>query len=384
MCDVSRFRSSVLSATIAAATLCGLNQTSHAAEFREHAQDRPPLTFTSGERAGTGEVRPHYVTSDASATHTTTAGTPVFGVNHDGVADLVISRPGGNARCTGSLLSDGQSLLTAAHCLTDSNGNPVSTNVQATWELASGDVLQSTADVTIHPMYNGDLTDGYDIAIVQFDTPIATTVPRYDIYRKTDGGEIGVETVKVGYGRSGFGNTGSTTASGTKRFGKNKYEDDGLGSGGADISNVGGITNSDTQLTYDFDSNFRNLDLAGNDSDHDAFQFFFGGGGDLGFGDDEVGAAPGDSGGPSFVFDDGEWVIAGVTSYGFRLEFTDGTSSDVNGSTNSSWGEFAVDARVAEASMQSFIDTNLIPEPHTVALVVSGGLILLHRRRPSV
>lgn len=33
--------------------------------------------------------------------------------------------------------------------------------------------------------------------------------------------------------------------------------------------------------------------------------------------------------------------------------------------------------------MQGFIDSNLIPAPHTVALVVSGGLILLHRRRVS-
>ncbi|MFW5682726.1 MAG: trypsin-like serine protease, partial [Phycisphaeraceae bacterium] len=300
MFDPSLFRSSVLSATIATAMLCGLTEPSHAAEMPEHAQDRIPLTFTIGNQAGTGKARPNYVTSDGTATHTTTAGTPVFGVNHDGVADLIISRPGGNARCTGSLLSDGQTLLTAAHCLTDNNGDPVASSVSATWELASGDVIQSSADVTIHPMYNGDLTDGYDIAIVQFDTKINADVPRYDIYRKTNEGEIGVETVKVGYGRGGFGNTGSTTASGTKRFGKNKYEDDGLGTGGTGISNVGGITNSDTQLTYDFDSNFRNLDnLSGNDSDHDAFQFFFNRPEDLGYGDDEVGAAPGDSGGPS-------------------------------------------------------------------------------------
>ena len=359
----------------------------HDIALPEQARGGMPLSFELPNGfSGTGEARPLYVTSDGSATHTTTPGTPVFGVDHDGVADLIISRPEGNARCTGSLLNDGQSLLTAAHCLTDNDGNPVASNINATWELATNNVSESSADVTIHPMYNGDLTDGYDIAIVQFDTPIVFAVPRYDIYRKTDGGEIGVETVKVGYGRSGFGNTGDTTSSGTKRFGKNKYEDDGLGSGDGDIgiNSVGGITNSQTQLTYDFDSNFRNLNLSGNDSDHDAFQFFFPRSEDLGFGDDEVGAAPGDSGGPSFVFDDGEWLIAGVTSYGLRLVFTEsGTSSDVDGDINSSWGEFGVDARVAEAGIQSFIDASLIPEPHTVALVISGGLILLHRRRVS-
>lgn len=353
----------------------------HDIALPEQAQNRIPLTLGSpGDSIGKGEARPLYVTSDGSATHTTTPGTPVFGVDHDGVADLIITRSEGTARCTGSLLSDGQSLLTAAHCLTDNDGAPVITNVQATWQLAAGDVIQSSADVTIHPMYNGDLTDGYDIAIVQFDNPITTDVPRYDIYRKTDGSDIGVETVKVGYGRSGFGNTGDTIASGTKRFGKNKYEDDGLGNGGTGISNVSGVNNSDTQLTYDFDSNFRNLNnLSGTDSDHDAFQFFFGRDEDLGFGDDEVGAAPGDSGGPSFLFDDGEWLIAGVTSYGLRLQFTDGTTSDVDSETtpNSSWGEFGVDARVS--SVQGFIDSSLIPEPHTVALVVTGGLILLHR-----
>lgn len=314
------------------------------------------------------DFRPYYVTSDGNGTHQTTLGTDAFGVNHDGVADLILD---GISRCSGSLLFTGRHLLTAAHCVTDDFGNFDRSNVNVTWELASGNITASTSDLQVHPSWNGNVGDGYDLAILTFATAINSLVPRYNYYREPGFGEIGVQGIKVGYGQTGIGSGGSTGASGSKRAGLNEWEDDGL-------DTVGGINNESTQLTYDFDSG---------QTENDAFQFFFGAPEDLGFGNDEVGAAPGDSGGPTFIFHDGEYQIAGVTSYGFRLFSTeDGSSSDVDNATNSSWGEFVVDARTADSEMLSFLDSvtgfdaTAVPEPATLAFFFLGGIgVIFHR-----
>jgi len=343
-------------------------------------------TYTIGERTGAWQALPVYVTSDGSATHATSAGAPVAGLNHDGVSDMIISTGSGSFRCSGALLYDGQSILTAAHCVTDNSGNINASNVSATWELSGGTVTASSSTIQVHPSYNGSVTNGYDVAVINFSSPIDAAVPRYGIFR--DGGlvELGPEIIKVGYGRSGFGETGATTGSGTKRYGKNEWEDDGLGDEG-----VGGITNDSTQVTYDFDSNYRNLDDDGgkdatDDEDHDGFNFHFGRAVNLGFGDDEVMSGAGDSGSPSFILDDGEYRIAGVASYILRLERSAGPpgdrSSDVDDTLNSSWGEFAVDSRLAEPAMSAFVDSAVIPEPATLALLAAGGLgVLLRRQR---
>jgi hypothetical protein len=332
--------------------------------------------YTIGDWTGTWQARPTYVTSDATGTHTTMAGSALAGLNHDGVADLIVTTGSSTFGCTGALLYDGWSVLTAAHCVTDSSGNVNTTDVSATWELSSGNITASAATIQVHPSYGGSVTGGYDVAVINFSSPIDSNVPRYDIYR--DGGlsELDLETLKVGYGRGGFGEDGATTSAGIKRWGKNKWEDDGLGDDG-----VGGISNNPTQLTYDSDSNYRNLSLTGDDSDHDAFQFHFGQPEDLGFGDDEVMSASGDSGSPTFLLDDGVYKIAGVSSYILRLERRNGASSDVDTSLNSSWGEFGVDARLADADISAWVDSVVIPEPNTLAFLAAGGLWVRRKRR---
>jgi hypothetical protein len=342
-------------------------------------------TYSANGKTGTWQARPTYVTSDAPATHATTAGDPIAGLNHDGVAFLDISRSNGGILCSGALLYDGWSVLTAAHCLTDADGNLTATNVRAVWELPGGDIVADSATIHVHPEWDGFATNGYDVAVVNFASEIDADVPRYDIFRAGGMGELGQEILKVGYGQGGFGETGATGSVAVKRWGKNKWENDGLGDDGLD--NLG---NAQAQLTYDFDSNYRNLTDdggkdAGDDEAHDAFHVHFGEAVDLGFGDDEVGAAEGDSGSPSFLFDGSEYVIAGVSSYTLRLEDSEGASSDVDESSNSSWGEFGIDARLADSDMYTFVDDNVIPEPATFALIATGSLVLcLRRRRPTV
>lgn len=316
--------------------------------------------------------RPFYLRSDDPANGVTQPGVPVAGLDHDGVGRVLIERTdlGGFVACTGSLLWSGRHVLTAAHCLVNESGIPSAGAVTVTWQTPAGTVT-ADAQCVIYPelggqiRYNGNVLDGWDIAVIELDRYIsAATVTRYDIFRDSGLSELDVTTVKVGYGQSGLGSDGITLPSGTKRFGLNEWDWIGLGS-----LNVNGITNNDTQLTYDFDSG-----LLGND----AFRVFFGFAPDTGLGNDEAGGAPGDSGGPSFIDIDGQFLIAGVTSYGLRLsdrQFGTPPNSDVDDVLNSSWGEFGGDARVAFPGIVDFID-GVVPDT-SVDLVVDGLVNLL-------
>jgi len=335
------------------------------------------------------EVLPRYVTSetpiDGPGDHAiATPGVSALGMNHDGVAQLQIDLFAGSnsvALCSGALLSTGRHVLTAAHCVTDSSGGVrVGTGDPnlAIFQTASGNQSLSfqAANVSVHPSFNGNVLNGYDVAVIQLDAVVADIVPRYDImgpsaFAAADGS-------KFGYGRGGHGSQGDTVdmtgVPSTKRYGQNRYESVGLGALG-----VGGITNNDTQMTYDFDSG-----AAG----EDAFRFFFPSAyaPDTGMGNGtEANSAPGDSGSPTFVDDDGTMKIAGVTSYGMSLAFSNGRTSDSVAGINSSFGEFSVDARVANASINEFItNATAVPEPSVLLSLSFLGIVLSLRSRFSL
>ncbi|MBF2058022.1 MAG: S1 family peptidase [Cyanobacterium sp. T60_A2020_053] len=244
--------------------------------------------------------------------------TPLF----DAVADLRLSlNSGGFARCTGSLIGS-DFLLTAAHCLTDLNGTPSVNGVQATF--GNGEVLTGQSTF-LAPFWTGNLLQGGDLAIIRTTTSALNLTP-YEIFTDNPATLFNQAVDKVGVGRAGNGNQGSVLNSGTKRSGQNSYDAFGdllLTALNAPFSFV-----SNSQLQYDFDN--------GN-SANDAFGFFSRN--NLGLGNNEVSAAPGDSGGPTFT-PDGK--IMGVTSYGLRL-----SSSDIDNILNSSFGEIAGDANVS-------------------------------------
>ena len=262
----------------------------------------------------------------------------------DGAGLLILDRSDFTVGCTGGLLWTGEHVLTAAHCVTDARGNNILLSGTVTFEGDSGTEI-ITIDATktkVHNKWNGDIFRGNDVAVLTLVSAPTDDITRYQIDR--DGSnDIGSVVDKVGYGRSGNGNEGDVIGFGDKRNGQNQYDDV------ADtmLKALGLKANRDfvrgSVLQYDFDNGVSN---------NDAFEFFFGQN-NLGLGSAEVNSASGDSGGPAIS--NGE--IIGITSYGVTLTFNDGTTSDVNGDLDSSFGEFSGDTRVSK--YVGFIDDSV-------------------------
>jgi len=237
------------------------------------------------------------------------------GVGYDGVVQVFA----GTAYGSGTLLTGGNYVLTASHVVWDDfAGAPIDPSlIQVAFDTPAGRVMMPAWDVFVAPGYNGDPFVGGDVAVVMLAGSAPAGVETHDIYRASD--ELGRLGDKYGYGLIGTGDTGYTTGSGDlKRSGWNRYET--LG------SMVGA---SDELLVYDFDNGLPENDALG--------QVF--GVNDLGEGLNEICAAPGDSGGPTFV--DGK--VAAVTTGLVQMP----GPHDVVPGTNSSFGDFGMDTRVS-------------------------------------
>lgn len=281
-------------------------------------------------------VQPWYTTFGDPASYVTPAG------EFSGVGKLILTRTDFTVGCSGALLAPtGKHVLTAAHCVTDDRGNlnliSGFVEFQGTSTIYQINVVSSSTSV--HSGWDGDVLRGNDIAVLTLLSEAPAEITRYGIDRVADG-DVGAIGDKAGYGKSGNGNVGSVLPFGIKRDGQNKYDDvaDTMLKALGLISGIHFVPGSVVQ--YDFDN--------GN-SQNDGFGFFFNKR-DLGVGAQEVDSAPGDSGGPTLT----GGVISGITSYGIRLQTIFGTTTDVDGSLNSSFGEFAGDTRVSQ--YVSFVD----------------------------
>ena len=295
-------------------------------------------------------ARPLYTTLDNPNNHEVSTSEP-----HNGVAKLILTRTDGTFGCTGTLGSDNIHVFTAAHCVADDLGNYILTSGSATFEgnFQSITIPIVPANSFSHPNYDGDFIKGNDIAILK----LASSPPGVPgTAHAISGNEVGSIVDKTGYGLSGFFSSGtdsSTYPFGKQRDGLNKYD----AFGDTMYSALGLVAGVDyiPGAVYQFDSD-------DGTSKHDAFGFFFGIS-NAGLGNSEVMSASGDSGGPTFV----NGKLAGITSYGITLQYTNKQTSDCTKQfgqprLDSSCGEFAGDTRVA--SYSTWIDSILNSQPN--------------------
>ncbi|MEG4029883.1 MULTISPECIES: trypsin-like serine protease [unclassified Microcoleus] len=243
-----------------------------------------------------------------------------------------------SASCTGSLLTGGLYLLTAAHCLNEGGVKvPAETAIKAIFKLPRGEVSIPVSKYYIHPGWTGYESEvGNDIAILKLKRIAPPRIEQYEINRNKN--EVGKVLTKVGYGYIGLGAKGQDENSNSeaKRYsGQNRYD--------ALIDVLKDATESDmselvlgSQLIFDFDAGT---------SEHDALGRHFPRLRDRGLGKNEIATASGDSGGPSFV----EGKIAGISSWGysdrgfFKTNIADIDKIEGNGS----FGEISGDTRVS-------------------------------------
>lgn len=307
--------------------------------------------------------------------------------------------------CSGTLLADRMTILTAGHCVSAGGGvpkydddavtvffrNPNSgPDVQFYYGGPGYTTIQSSK-IFVQSQYTGDVIDQNDIALVRLSQAAPDFADSYQLYTNE---LTGKNMTVTGYGSTSSvgGQVGVNTANpnrlGWFRQGTNKYDfafgDDKFGTVWADIL---GEPFSQIEYSYisDFDNGQSNRDAscritqASNFGGIPGTSFC-----DLGTGATEVGVAGGDSGGGAFV----DGMVASVNSYGLSF----GTSwGDVDGVLNSTYGEFS--GYVPVWLHADWINSLLVPtaggvpEPGTWLMMIAGFAFVggsMRRRKTSV
>lgn len=213
-----------------------------------------------------------------------------------GVGSIGISVPGiGDFLGSGAAISR-RHILTAAHVLDVANEDgvvdPVPENVL--FHLNFGGNLTQiipASELQIYPGFQGfSNTINNDLAIITLSSDLPEGVPIYSLHREPIAS--GSTITMVGYGTSGNGVMG--------------FVED---TAGFDIKRVG-----QNQVDLLLEGNFV-FDFDGPDASTNLFSLL-GSGSSLG-NDIEASVGPGDSGGPSFIQQNGTWLLAGVNTFAF-------------------------------------------------------------------
>lgn len=312
------------------------------------------------------------------------------GGDYNGVVAIVMEFGANAFICTGSLLSDRRSILTAAHCITDASlGLPDRTtaffydgsNPDYTVPFGPDSVAVDVSDYFIATGYTGEVIDQNDLAVIRLAEAAPDFARSYDLYEAAD--LTGQQFNVAGFGgrSTGGGTVGSDALPGVLRQGENRFEwyfDDPDFSGFWD-----GILNSTADygrvVLSDFDSG-----LLANDAGCLVAFDIIGPGAltpkfcNLGLGPDEATIASGDSGGPQFI----NGLIASVTSFGLTFGVTLG---DISAGLNYSFGEFGgyVPVAIHSSFIRSVMINTSVPEPGSLLLFGTGlfGIAWQHRRR---
>lgn len=347
------------------------------------------------------------VTNTQSGGPIVNGGDPIYWPSYprdSGVVHLLMDYGGGNQFiCSGTLLNDRRSILTAGHCVSDGAGtpNPLSTTIffqppggvspgtriQTGGIPNGGAVTRNTTQYFVNPGYTGEVIDHNDIAVLRMDADAPAFASSYGLYTNND--LEGKNFTVHGYGRLGDGATGANNFAARLRNGDNEY-DYMLGNPvfGTNWATVLGDPFS--QIQYSIVSDFDN-GLAANDTTCIVSTNAALGGAagaqfcDLGRGAREVGVSGGDSGGPSFIDD----LISSVNSYGltFGPDFGDVGPAclppPAPSCLNSSFGEFSgyVPVWLHAQWINSVMIGNAVPVPSSLALMFGAGLVTLGASR---
>ncbi len=313
-------------------------------------------------------------------------GNPIYGATdarYSGVAALIMNfGAAGSFICTGSLLPDRRSIVTAAHCVTNGTtklSKPVSVTAyfydgpnQDVVLNNSGGLATAVAaeSVFVNGDYTGEVIDQNDIAVIRLADLAPQFAASYELYAGNDLKGEQFNIAGVG-GRSTIGGAfGVDAGTGRRRQGENIFDyrwgDSEFGGfftdRDANGENFFGLAEVEYSYLSDFDNGLAANDMSCNIAA--AVGASAGFGCNTGVGALEVGVAGGDSGGPQFI----NGQIAGVTSYG--LTFGTGFG-DFRAGLNSSFGEYS--GYVPTYIHRDFVSrTQIVPEPATWAMMIMG------------
>ncbi len=352
------------------------------------AVNAAPRTQSGTTSTGSQWIAKSTIVGQTSTGTIASGGNPIYLGNtpaYSGVVALIINFSSGSFICSGTLMNDRRSIVTAAHCVTDANlGLPTSTTVYFGGGQVAGDFFNApgttaitASDVFVNSAYTGEVVDQNDIAVIRLSQLAPTSAAGFDL--ATENELTGLDFNVAGYGaRSDTGGAiGANLGTGRLRQGLNRYD---FRLGDADFGNYWRDI-STAEIAFSYLSDFDNGRAA-----NDASCFAAADAGiaasakycNLGLGAREVGVAGGDSGGPQFI----NGKLASVTSYG--LTFGSPQFGDIDTSLNSSWGEFS--GYVPTFLHRDFINRLLVPgavpEPATWLQMIFGfGLIGATLRR---
>ena len=270
----------------------------------------------------------------------------VNGVDLNGVVELITNTGIG---CSGSLLSDGFSILTAGHCVTSSYGSALPTSVNVSFLGPSGGFVSDTVSAYfVDPLWTGDSTLGGDLAVLRLAQQAPAFATGYSLFTGTP---TTAPELIAGYGLGGTGLTGAVTGFGTLRAGTNEY---------VAYGSIFGWSSS-LLVSQFYDSLIASTNALGIPVPYTAF--------------DEVNISRGDSGGPSLY----NGQIIGVHDLGICLSVSTECSvpPSVSTSNNSFFGELFGDTSVsANAAWIQAQEVPEAPEPASSALLGLGLAVL--------
>ena len=337
----------------------------------------------SGTRDGISYTATSRIVGQTSTATIAGGGNPIYlsDSRHTGTVALIMEYSNGTAFiCSGSLMNDRRSIVTAGHCVSDGGPGTSSGLVRTTAYFGGGQVAGdffnapgttaiAISDYYVNANYTGEVIDQNDIAVLRLSGFAPTDARSYGLYL----GELTGQQFNVaGFGgRSDTGGSvGSNLGTGRLRQGDNIY-DYALGNAAfdgffTDIRPNGENFFGTADIRYSYVSDFDNGTSANDASCAIAAAVGApaGFGCNTGLGAREVGIAGGDSGGPGFI----NGQLASVNSYGLSFGSDFG---DIDDDLNDTFGEFS--GYVPVSIHADFITSAMgVPEPATWAMMILG------------